>query len=214
MPRNRQDPRPWCHAEVRRALSPSYRLAELRRDGYAAVFLGVGTSRGRDLGRVPGVDLDGVVKAVDYLLNVNRGYRMNLGRRVVVIGGGFVAFDAARTALRAGQETEQSVRELAGETDARVKEALDSARAAIRAGATEVTIVSLESFDEMPVLRTTQGHEEFEEARHEGVRFLTRRGTEALPGRRPPGRARELRGVRSVFDESGRFAPEYDDDES
>ena len=54
---------------------------------------------GRDL-QVPGVELDGVVKAVDYLLNVNRGYRVQLGRRVVVIGGGFVAFDAARTALR------------------------------------------------------------------------------------------------------------------
>ena len=53
--------------------------------------------------RCPGVELDGVVKAVDYLLNVNRGYRMDLGRRVVVIGGGFVAFDAARTALRIGQ---------------------------------------------------------------------------------------------------------------
>ena len=64
------------------------------------MFLSVGVSRGRDL-QVPGVELDGVVKAVDYLLNVNRGYRLDLGRRVVVIGGGFVAFDAARTALRA-----------------------------------------------------------------------------------------------------------------
>ena len=58
---------------------------------------------GRDL-QVPGVDLDGVVKAIDYLLNVNRGYRMDLGRRVVVIGGGFVAFDAARTALALGRD--------------------------------------------------------------------------------------------------------------
>ena len=74
-------------------------LAELRSQGFEAVFLSVGVSKGRDL-QVPGVELDGVVKAVDYLLNVNRGYRMNLGRRVVVIGGGFVAFDAARTALR------------------------------------------------------------------------------------------------------------------
>src|SRR3990170_711845 len=62
--------------------------------GLAAVFLAVGVSKGRDL-QLAGVELDGVVKAVDYLLNVNRGYRMNLGRRVVVIGGGFVAFDAA-----------------------------------------------------------------------------------------------------------------------
>jgi formate dehydrogenase beta subunit len=44
------------------------------------------------------------VKAVDYLLNMNKGYRLDLGRRVVVIGGGFVAFDAARTALRVSRE--------------------------------------------------------------------------------------------------------------
>ena len=90
------------------------------------------------------------------------------------------------------------------------KEALDSARSAIRAGARDVTIVSLENFDEMPVLRTTQGHEEFEEAKREGVRFITRRGAKRFVG---SGRlqAIELRRVTSVFDADGRFAPTYDD---
>src|SRR5262249_32667089 len=74
-------------------------LRELRAEGFEAVFLSVGVSRGRDL-RVPGVELDGVVKAVDYLLNVNRGYRMALGRRVVVIGGGVVALHSARPPAR------------------------------------------------------------------------------------------------------------------
>ena len=191
------------------ALSPSYGLAELRGEGFEAVFISVGVAKGRDLA-VPGVDLDGVVKAVDYLLNVNRGYRLDLGRRVVVIGGGFVAFDAARTALRLGREEETA--ELAGETDARMKEAFDSARAALRGGATEVTIVSLESFSEMPVLQTTQGHEEFEEARREGVSFLPRRGPKRFLG---AGRLEqvELRGVVSVFDVNGRFDPRYDDDD-
>lgn len=106
-------------------LSPGFGLAELRAAGFEAVFLSVGVSKGRDLA-VPGVELDGVVKAVDFLLNVNRGFRMDLGRRVVVIGGGFVAFDAARTALRLGKEELMS--ELAEETDARLKEAFDSAR--------------------------------------------------------------------------------------
>ena len=163
--------------ETRTPLSPAFGLAELRRLGFEAMFLAVGVSRGRDL-QVPGVELDGVVKAVDYLLNVNQGFRMNLGRKVVVIGGGFVA--------------------------------LDSARAALRGGATEVIIVSLENFDEMPVLKTTQGHEEFEEAQKEGVRFLPRRGPRRFLG---DGRLRavELWGVRSVFDASGRFAPEYDE---
>ena len=98
--RDRQDPRARRRASSsarrsrRPSASPSFAATASRR-----VFLSVGVSKGRDL-HVPGVELDGVVKAVDYLLNVNRGYRMDLGRRVVVIGGGFVAFDAARTALR------------------------------------------------------------------------------------------------------------------
>jgi formate dehydrogenase (NADP+) beta subunit len=215
-------PRTLIHEEIRKilslgvalrsgvALDGSYGLAELRRDGFESVFLSVGVSKGRDL-QAPGVELDGVVKAVDYLLNVNRGYRMDLGRRVVVIGGGFVAFDAARTALRLGREEE--AHELAGETDARMKEAFDSARAALRGGAAEVTIVSLESFAEMPVLQTTQGHEEFEEAKREGIAFLPRRGPRRFLGE---GRLRqvELRGVLSVFDASGRFDPRYDDEDT
>ncbi|MGE5125593.1 MAG: FAD-dependent oxidoreductase, partial [Betaproteobacteria bacterium] len=214
-------PRTLIHEEIRKilalgvtlrggtALGPGFGLAELRREGFSSVFLSVGVSKGRDL-QTAGVELDGVVKAVDYLLNVNRGYRMDLGRRVVVIGGGFVAFDAARTALRLGREEEQQV--LAGEVDARMKEAVDSARAAIRGGASEVTIVSLESFAEMPVLQTTQGHEEFEEARREGVAFLPRRGPKRFLGE---GRLQqvELRGVLSVFDANGRFSPRYDDDD-
>jgi len=191
------------------ALGPSFGLAELRRDGFAAVFLSVGVSKGRDLS-VPGVELDGVVKAVDYLLNVNRGFRMDLGRRVVVIGGGFVAFDAARTALRLGRAEEEAL--LAGEAEARLQEAVDSARAALRGGAAEVTIASLESFAEMPVLQTTQGHEEFQEARREGIAFLPRRGPKQFRG---DGRLRqvELSAVRAVFDASGRFNPSFDDED-
>jgi len=193
-------------------LSEKYGLAELRKEGFEAFFLSVGVSKGRDL-QVPGVELDGVIKAVDYLLNVNRGYRMNLGRRVVVIGGGFVAFDAARLARRMSRDEElDALEEAAGAGDARMKEALDSARAALRGGAADVTIVSLESFDEMPVLRTMQGHEEFEEAKKEGIAFLPRCGPKRFLGN---GRLElvELRSVLSVFDESGRFAPRYDDDD-
>lgn len=192
------------------ALSASYGLAELRRAGFDAFFLSVGVSKGRNLD-VPGVELDGVVKAVDYLLNVNRGYRMDLGRRVVVIGGGFVAFDAARTAVRVFKEEElDALAGDAGAADARAKEALDSARAALRGGAADVTIVSLENFDEMPVLRTMQGHEEFEEAKREGVVFIPRRGPNRFLGTSRL-EAVELRKVLSVFDESGRFSPRYDD---
>ena len=129
---------------------------------------------------------------------------MDLGRRVVVIGGGFVAFDAARTALRLGREDEPEARaEIASEADARMKEALDSARAALRGGATEVTIVSLESFDEMPVLRTTQGHEEFEEAKKEGVALRHRAAVRSASSGRP---ARARRAARRASRSSTRTA--------
>ncbi len=190
-------------------LTPSYGLADLRREGFSAFFLSVGVTKGRDLA-IEGVELPGVVKAIDYLLNVNRGRRPDLGKKVVIVGGGFVAFDAARTAFRLSREEELDALER-GETGA-VKEALDSARAALRGGAAELTIVSLENFEEMPVLRTTQGHEEFEEAKKEGIRFLPRRGPKRFLGGSGLA-AVELKKVLSVFDENGRFAPTYDEND-
>ncbi len=196
--------------KLKTPLTAAFGLTQLRAEGFESVFLSIGVSKGRDL-QVPGVDQDGVVKAVDYLLNVNRGYRMDMGQRVVVIGGGFVAFDAARTALRLGRkDLTPDLERIDAVGDHNLKEALDSARAALRGGATEVTIVSLESFDEMPVLKTTQGHEEFEEAQREGVAFVPRRGPHRFLG---DGKlsAVELKRVVSVFDEKGRFAPTYDE---
>ena len=65
-----------------------------------AVFLGIGATLGRGLD-IPGADADGVFKAIEFLINMNRGFSVDVGERVVVIGGGDVAMDAARTALRA-----------------------------------------------------------------------------------------------------------------
>jgi DNA polymerase III delta prime subunit len=84
---------------VANALGRDFTLASLKDDGFAAVFVGVGCMRGRDL-QMPGVDKDGVLRAIDFLLNANLGYRVDLGEDVLVIGGGNVALDAARTALR------------------------------------------------------------------------------------------------------------------
>ena len=49
---------------------------------------------------IPGIDMDGVLKGIDFLLNANLGYRFSIGKRVVVIGGGNVAMDVARSAAR------------------------------------------------------------------------------------------------------------------
>jgi len=183
-------------------LSSEFGLEELKNAGYDAIFIAVGTQQGRDL-KIDGSDLDGVIKAVDFLLNINRGYRTDLGRRVVVIGGGFVAFDAARMALRAGLEPDQDYQ---GDT---MPAALDAARAALRSGVAEVRMCSLESFEEMPALRSEQGSEEFEEARREGDRFHPQRGPRRILGRDGRVSAIELIGVTRTYDPDGRFNPVY-----
>jgi len=168
--------------------------------------MSVGVQKGRDM-KIEGGDLDGVIKAIDYLLNINNGYRVNLGRKVLVIGGGFVAFDAARMALRAALAGDAVSED---ETGHDVKTALDAARAAIRAGAVKVYMASLESFEEMPVRRTTQGREEFEESKNEGVRFLPQRGAKRFIGENGKVKAVEFMGVKRTYDEDGRFNPVYD----
>jgi NADPH-dependent glutamate synthase beta subunit-like oxidoreductase len=188
-------------AEIRynTPLNEKFGIAELKQQGYEAVFVSVGTQKGRDL-NIEGVQLDGVIKAIDYLININNGYRVNLGKKVLVIGGGFVAFDAARMALRGGPEEEP----------ADIHSAVDAARVAMRAGASEVHIASLESFAEMPVLRTSQGHEEFEEAQREGIVFHPQRGPKRFVGADGKIKAVEFIGVKRTYDENGRFNPQYD----
>lgn len=184
-------------------LTREFGIKELKAQGYEAIFLSVGVQKGRDL-NIEGSHLDGIIKAIDYLININNGYRVNLGRRVLVIGGGFVAFDAARMALRAG--IEETSEQLPGQ----IKTALDAARAAIRAGAMEVHMASLESFEEMPVMRTTQGKEEFEEAKREGVIFHPQRGPRRFIGHNGRVTAVEFIGVTRTYDDDGRFNPQYD----
>ncbi len=187
-------------------LSDRFGIEELRRVGYSAVFLAIGTQRGREL-QIEGNDLDGVIKAVDFLLNINHGYRVTLGKKVVVIGGGFVAFDAARMALRALETGEDEP-----PRDLTMPVALDAARAALRSGVAEVRVCSLESFDEMPALRTEQGREEFDEARREGVSFHPQRGPKKILGLDGRVVGLEMIGVTRTYDQTGRFDPVYDPD--
>jgi NADPH-dependent glutamate synthase beta subunit-like oxidoreductase len=77
--------------------------AALLESGFAAVVIGVGLNRPYTVG-LPGEDLEGVHVAADLLAAVARGERRDLGDRVVVIGGGNVAIDAAMTALHLGAE--------------------------------------------------------------------------------------------------------------
>ncbi len=117
-------------------------LSELKAQGYGAIFLAVGSMKSRDLS-IPGVEYDGVLRGIDYLLNVNLGYRVEMGRRVVVIGGGNVALDVARTAARGGEQTNL-------QRNLSIVQAMDVARSAVRFGARDVTVCCLESEAEMP----------------------------------------------------------------
>ncbi len=78
-------------------------LAGLRDQGFASVFLGIGAQEGGRLG-VPGESLAGSMAAVDFLAAVSKGEPPPLGKRVAVVGGGYSAMDAARTAIRLGVE--------------------------------------------------------------------------------------------------------------
>ncbi len=187
-------------------LTAEYGVRELRGEGFEAFFISVGAMQGRDLD-LPGSHRDGVVKAVDYLLNINRGYRVDLGDKVIVIGGGSVALDAARSAVRdfysPMEEIEMTARAVIDQP------AMDAARGALRGGASEVHVVSLEASDEMPAALTVQGREELREAEEEGIHIHPAWGPQEILGNG------QVTGVSfhkclNVFDESGRFNPQFD----
>jgi len=85
-------------------LGADFTLDDLREQGYQAIFLAIGAHRSLKLGIDVEEDFEGVIDAVEFLREVNLGEREKPGNRVVVIGGGNVAIDAARAALRLGCE--------------------------------------------------------------------------------------------------------------
>jgi formate dehydrogenase beta subunit len=166
-------------------LGRDFTLAGLRAEGYQAIFLGIGLPKGRKL-PIPGAELDGAIDGMEFLSAFNQGTPMPVGRRVVVIGGGNVAYDVARSALRP---------------------AYDVARSAVRmSGDKEVHIVCLESREQMPA-----DDVEVAEGAEEGIYLHNARGPRELVGL--DGKVVALRTVRctSVFDSQGKFAPQFDE---
>lgn len=78
-------------------------LDALFEQGYEAVVVAVGTHKGQKL-RIPGANSEGVLVSTDFLRAVNLGDEVAIGKRVVVLGGGNVAFDCARASRRLGAE--------------------------------------------------------------------------------------------------------------
>jgi len=89
-----------CGVEVGKDVT----IPQLREEGYKAFYLGIGASLGSTLG-IPGEELKNVYTAIDFLKAVNLGEEVYAGKNVAVVGGGNVAVDAARTAVRLGAES-------------------------------------------------------------------------------------------------------------
>ncbi len=178
---------------LNQALGRDFTLSDLRRE-FDAVFIGIGTYAARNL-NIEGEQLDGVLRAVDFLINVNLGgYNLDLGRKVVIIGGGNVAMDVARTAARLGQPAQSG-----GDLEV----ALDVARAARRLGATqEVHCLVVEDRSEM-----LADPFEVAQAEAEGIVIHNHLAPKRIVGTGRAGGVETLDVVRA-FDERGRFNPQ------
>jgi len=177
-------------------------LAELRTK-FDAVLLATGLNKGREL-NIAGAHLAGVYNGIDFLINVNLGHEIELGKRVVVVGGGNVAIDVARAAVRLVQESS----EWEGGGAESLQPALDAARMALRSGAEQVSLVSLESREQMPAWKG-----EVHEAEHEGIDVDNGWGPKEIIGRDGAATGLKVRRCVSVFDENGRFNPAFSDEE-
>ncbi|HUB32866.1 MAG TPA: NAD(P)-binding protein, partial [Bryobacteraceae bacterium] len=87
-----------CNTAIGREIS----LEKLRQD-YKAVFVGIGAHRGLRL-RIPGEDATGVLTGTEFLNRANSGEEVEVGRKVIVIGGGDTAIDSARVSCRLGAD--------------------------------------------------------------------------------------------------------------
>ncbi len=162
-------------------------FADIRSE-HKATLIAVGAKRSRAL-PIPGGDAKGVIGGVELLRDIGAGQMPELGKRVVVIGGGNVAFDVSRTVIR--------------------QVGFDVSRTALRASTVqEVHLCCLESLDDMPAddVEIIEGHEE-------GVRLCAGLGPkEILTDDEGRVRAISFKPVLSIFDENGRFAPKFDEE--
>ncbi|MGX8719970.1 MAG: FAD-dependent oxidoreductase [Eubacteriales bacterium] len=79
-------------------------IQQLRDEGYKGFYVAIGAQKGSAL-RIPGEELKGVYGGVEFLRQVNLGKKPRIGKKCAVIGGGNVAMDVCRTAVRLGAET-------------------------------------------------------------------------------------------------------------
>lgn len=150
-------------------------LSQLRKDGYEAFYLAIGAQNGRKL-NIEGEDANGVYYGVDFLRDVNLNKIDTLEGETIVIGGGNVAIDVARSAVRITHKN--------------------------------IKMFCLEKDHEMPTVP-----EEKEEAIEEGVEINNSWGPKRILVRDGNVCGVEFKKCISVFNEEGRFAPVYDEND-
>ena len=161
-----------CGVEVGKDVT----IENLRAQGYQAFYIAIGAQGGRKTG-VPGEDAEGVLTGVEFLHTANTTENPHLlSGRTVVVGGGNVAVDVARTALRSGSG--------------------------------EVSMCCLESRDIMPAAA-----DEVEEAEEEGIKVNCGWGPKEIVTENGKVKAIVFKKCLSVKDETGRFNPQYDEND-
>jgi len=178
--------------EYNKRLGQDITFEELRKD-YGALLIACGAQKARDF-QIEGNNLDGVLKGISFLRDINLGNEVTLGKTVVVIGGGNVAFDVARTAIRSASTSEE---------DAISHELMDVARAARFHGA-KVHLVCLE-----PRSGMLADEEEITAAGEEGISLHTSRGPQRIVGSDGKVTGLETLAVKNIFDDEGKFNPTF-----
>lgn len=161
-----------CGVEVGKDVT----IAQLREQGYQGFYVAVGLQSGGRL-NIPGDDAQGVTAGIDFMRRVNGGQETKLEGRVVVIGGGNIAADVARTAVRCGAES--------------------------------VDLYCLESYDDMPM-----GAEDRGECERDGVTIHAGWGQTEIVTENGHAAGIRLRKCLRVKNDQGRFAPEFDDNDT
>ena len=150
-------------------------LEELRAQGYKAFYMAIGAQGGRKVG-IEGEDSRGVMSGIEFLRMINQDENKKVQGKVVVVGGGNVAIDVSRTAVRAGAES--------------------------------VMQCCLESRQQMPAAL-----EEIEEAEEENIVINNGWGPKRILSENGKVTGIEFKKCVSVFDENGRFNPQYDEND-
>lgn len=150
-------------------------LDELRQQGYKAFYMAIGAQGGRKVG-IEGEDAENVMSGIEFLRAINQDENRRVTGNVVVVGGGNVAIDVSRTA--------------------------------VRAGAASVTQFCLENRQQMPA-----AEEEILEAEEEHITINNSWGPKRILTENGKVVGIEFKKCTAVFDENGRFRPQYDEND-